>query len=163
MRVLVTGGAGYVGSIVVEELLAQEQIPVVYDNLSKGHRQSVAPGVEFIHGELLDQPRLERALLGFNIEAVIHMAADSLVGESFQNPVKYYANNVVAGLCLLEAMRSARVGRIYFLRRQRCMVKRKESRFERVLSPCQPILTGRRSSPLKELYDGMSRRTVCYT
>ena len=114
MRVLVTGGAGYIGSVVVEELLAQEHTPVVYDNLSKGHRQSVAPGAEFIQGELLDRPNLESVLAGHKIEAVMHMAADSLVGESFQNPAKYYANNVVAGLSLLEAMRSAHVSHIVF-------------------------------------------------
>ena len=114
MRVLVTGGAGYIGSVVVEELLAQEHTPIVYDNLSKGHRQSVAPGAELVEGELVDQQRLERVLAKQEIEAVMHMAADSLVGESFQNPAKYYANNMVAGLSLLEAMRSARVSRMVF-------------------------------------------------
>jgi len=114
VRVLVTGGAGYIGSVVVEELLAQEHTPIVYDNLSKGHRQSVAPGAELVEGELVDQQRLERVLAKQEIEAVMHMAADSLVGESFQNPAKYYANNMVAGLSLLEAMRSARVSRMVF-------------------------------------------------
>src|ERR1700730_7340312 len=114
MRVLVTGGAGYIGSLVVEELLAQGHISVVFDNLSKGHRESVAPGAEFIQGELLDRQSLETVLVGHKIEAVVHMAADSLVGESFQNPAKYYANNVGAGLSLLEAIRSAHVSRIVF-------------------------------------------------
>jgi len=114
MRVLVTGGAGYIGSVVVEELLAQGHISVVFDNLSKGHRESVAPGAEFIQGELLDRQSLETVLVGHKIEAVVHMAADSLVGESFQNPAKYYANNVAAGLSLLEAIRSAHVSRIVF-------------------------------------------------
>ncbi len=112
MRVLVTGGAGYIGSVVVEELLATGDAAIVYDNLSKGHRESVAPGAEFIRGELLDKGTLQQALLEHKIEAVIHMAADSLVGESFQNPAKYYANNVVASLSLLDAMRAARVPRI---------------------------------------------------
>jgi UDP-glucose 4-epimerase len=112
MRVLVTGGAGYIGSVVVEELLAHNDTPVVYDNLSKGHRQSVAPGAEFIEGELIDRDKLKEVLASRKIEAVVHMAADSLVGESFQDPAKYYANNVVAGLALLEAMRSAQVSRI---------------------------------------------------
>jgi UDP-glucose 4-epimerase len=112
MRVLVTGGAGYIGSVVVEELLAQGDVAVVYDNLSKGHRESVAPGAEFIRGELLDKGALQHALVEHKIEAVIHMAADSLVGESFQNPAKYYANNLIASLSLLDAMRGARVQRI---------------------------------------------------
>jgi UDP-glucose 4-epimerase len=109
MPILVTGGAGYIGSVVVEELLAQGATVVVYDNLSKGHRESVAAGAEFIHGELLDSEKLERVLAEHKIEAVIHMAADSLVGESFQNPGKYYANNVVASLSLLKAMRASGV------------------------------------------------------
>jgi UDP-glucose 4-epimerase len=112
MRVLVTGGAGYIGSVVVEELLATGHAAIVYDNLSKGHRESVAPGAEFIRGELLDKGTLQHALVEHKIEAVIHMAADSLVGESFQNPAKYYANNVVASLSLLDAMRAARVQRL---------------------------------------------------
>jgi UDP-glucose 4-epimerase len=112
MRVLVTGGAGYIGSVVVEELLAHNDTPVVYDNLSKGHRESVAPGAEFIQGELIDREKLKEVLASYRIEAVVHMAADSLVGESFQNPAKYYANNVVAGLALLETMRSTQVSRI---------------------------------------------------
>src|SRR3984893_493688 len=114
MRVLVTGGAGYIGSVVVEELLEQGNAAIVYDNLSKGHPESVAPGAEFIRGELLDKEALQHALVEHKIEAVIHMAADSLVGESFQNPAKYYANNVAAGLSLLEAIRSAHVSRIVF-------------------------------------------------
>ena len=112
MRILVTGGAGYIGSVVVEELLAQGETTVVYDNLSKGHRESVAQGAAFIQGELLDSERLERVLAEHQVEAVMHMAADSLVGESFQNPAKYYANNLVASLSLLKAMRAARVSRI---------------------------------------------------
>ncbi len=112
MRILVTGGAGYIGSVVVEELLAQGETAVVYDNLSKGHRESVAPGAEFIQGELLDSEGLERVLAEHQVEAVMHMAADSLVGESFQNPAKYYGNNLVASLSLLKAMRASRVSRI---------------------------------------------------
>jgi len=112
MRILVTGGAGYIGSVVTEELLARGESVVVYDNLSKGHRQSVAPGAEFIQGELLDSETLERVLAEHQIEAVMHMAADSLVGESFQDPAKYYANNMVASLSLLKAMRAARVSGI---------------------------------------------------
>lgn len=114
MRILVTGGAGYIGSVVVEELLHDDHEVTVYDNLSKGHRQAVAPGAEFVQGELLDRDRLKSALRQREIEAVIHMAADSLVGESVQQPSKYYQNNVVSGLCLLDAMRETEVRRIVF-------------------------------------------------
>lgn len=114
MRVLVTGGAGYIGSVVVEELLNEGHNVVVYDNLSKGHRQSVPPDVSFVQSDLLDCDRLITTLRDQAIEAVIHMAADSLVGESVQQPDKYYRNNVVAGLSLLDAMRNADVKRLVF-------------------------------------------------
>ncbi|MFY9618256.1 MAG: UDP-glucose 4-epimerase GalE [Pyrinomonadaceae bacterium] len=112
MRVLVTGGAGYIGSVVVEELMNDGHTVVVYDNLAKGHRQSVPANVPFIESDLLDRQRLIEAFREHEIEAVIHMAADSLVGESVQKPDKYYRNNVVAGLALLDAMRDTGVKRL---------------------------------------------------
>ncbi|HEX6189492.1 MAG TPA: UDP-glucose 4-epimerase GalE [Pyrinomonadaceae bacterium] len=114
MRVLVTGGAGYIGSVVVEELLSDDHQVVVYDNLAKGHRQSVPANVAFIESDLLDRDRLIEAFHEHQIEAVIHMAADSLVGESVQKPDKYYRSNVVAGMSLLEAMRHGGVKRLVF-------------------------------------------------
>jgi UDP-glucose 4-epimerase len=114
MRVLVTGGAGYIGSVVVEELLRDGHQVTVYDNLSKGHQEAVTPGAEFVKAELLDRERLKSALKQRKIDAVLHMAADSLVGESVQHPLKYYLNNVVAGLSLIDVMREAEVQRIVF-------------------------------------------------
>jgi UDP-glucose 4-epimerase len=114
MNVLVTGGAGYIGSVVVEELMRDGHEVTVYDNLAKGHRQAVSPGAEFVHADLLDRANLKAALEDRKIEAVIHMAADSLVGESVEHPSKYYQNNVVAGLSLLDVMREADVRRIVF-------------------------------------------------
>ncbi|MDX6578351.1 MAG: UDP-glucose 4-epimerase [Blastocatellia bacterium] len=114
MQVLVTGGAGYIGSVVVEELLRDGHQVTVYDNLSKGHRQAVPPAAQFVQGELLDRDLLEATLRQRETAAVIHMAADSQVGESVEHPAKYYQNNVVAGLSLLEVMRSAEVRRIVF-------------------------------------------------
>src|SRR5207302_968639 len=103
MRVLVTGGAGYIGGGVVEELLASGHRAVVYDNLYKGHRDAVHPAAEFVHADLLDAKALHAAISG--ADAVVHLAAHSLVGESVQEPAKYYRNNVVAGLALADAMR----------------------------------------------------------
>lgn len=114
MRVLVTGGAGYIGSVVVEELLSDGHTVVVYDNLAKGHRRSVPANVPLIESDLLDRARLSEAFREYRIEAVIHMAADSLVGESVQKPDKYYRSNVAAGLSLLDAMRHAGVKRLVF-------------------------------------------------
>ena len=114
MNILVTGGAGYIGSVVVEETLRGGHSTVVYDNLVKGHREMVAPGAVFLEGDLLDRPLLERTLREHEIDAVIHMAAYSLVGESVVDPAKYYTNNVVAGLVLLDAMRACDVSKIVF-------------------------------------------------
>jgi UDP-glucose 4-epimerase len=114
MRVLVTGGAGYIGSVVTEELLRDNHEAVVYDNLVKGHRAAIVDGAEFVEGDLLDADTLRRAFREHSIEAVIHMAAYSLVGESVEQPAKYYHNNVTAGLVLLDAMREENVKRIVF-------------------------------------------------
>jgi UDP-glucose 4-epimerase len=114
MRVLVTGGAGYIGSVVVEELLKHDCKVVVYDNMSKGHRWSVRDDVVLVEADLLEEGRLHATLVENEIDAVVHMAADSLVGESTQNPGKYYQSNVVGGLSLLSAMRTAGVNKIVF-------------------------------------------------
>ena len=112
MRVLVTGGAGYIGSGVVEELVAAGHAAVIYDDLSKGHRDAVHPQAELIHAGLLEPQKLAAALEG--VEAVVHMAAWSLVGESVAEPAKYFGNNLVAGLALLDAMVVAKVPRLVF-------------------------------------------------
>src|SRR5436305_9613 len=114
MRILVTGGAGYIGSVVTEELIAAGHDTVVYDNLSKGHRAAVHPHARFVEADLRDGERLRRAFREQRTEAVVHMAADSTVGESVENPSKYYDNNVAAGLSLLDAMRECGVARIVF-------------------------------------------------
>lgn len=114
MRVLVTGGAGYIGSVVVEQLLLEGHEVVVYDNLSKGHRESVPGNTKLVEGDLLDSSLLAGTLIGDKIEAVIHMAASSLVGESVTDPAKYYRNNVDGSLTLLNSMLAAKVSRIVF-------------------------------------------------
>jgi len=114
MRVLVTGGAGYIGSVVTEELLRDGHEVVVYDNLARGHREAVAPAATFIHAEIADAATLTQTFQQHRIEAVVHMAADSLVGESVGNPARYYQNNLVTGLALLDAMRECEISRIVF-------------------------------------------------
>lgn len=114
MRVFVTGGAGYIGSVVTEQLVNDGHRVVVYDNLSKGHRGAVVDGADFVEGDLFEGDKLLQTLADNRIDAVIHMAASSLVGESVENPAKYYQNNVVAGLGLLDAMHASGVRRIVF-------------------------------------------------
>lgn len=114
MKILVTGGAGYIGSVTVALLLAKGHEVIVYDSLEKGHRGAVAPGARLVTGDLSDREAVERVLTGNGIEAVIHFAAYSLVGESIRRPGDYFVNNISNGLVLLEAMRAAGTGRIIF-------------------------------------------------
>jgi len=112
VNVFVTGGAGYIGSHVVRRLLEAGHRVRVYDNLSEGHRAAVPAEVLF-EGDLMDEARLREALAdGF--DCVMHFAAHCYVGESMEDPEKYYRNNVVGSLGLLSAMRRAGVGRIVF-------------------------------------------------
>ena len=114
MRVAVTGGAGYIGSVVTEVLLSGGHDVLVLDDLSKGHRDAVSPQADFVEVGLADRVPVAAALKAFGTEAVIHMAAFSLVGESVAKPEQYYANNVLAGLALLDAMLDAKVGCLVF-------------------------------------------------
>jgi UDP-glucose 4-epimerase len=111
--ILVTGGAGYIGSHVVRELLRQNRKPVVFDNLQTGHRDA-AKGALFIEGDLSDQKKLKETFQSHPIDTVIHLAADCLVGESVQNPVKYFNNNVKNGLNLLELMEEFNIRKFVF-------------------------------------------------
>ncbi len=113
MKILVVGGAGYVGSHTVKLLLAEGHDVWVYDNLSRGHRESVPAG-RLIEGNLSDRSLLMQVMRDKEIEAVMHFAAYALVGESMQHPAIYYQNNVSATLDLLEAMRAAGVWRFVF-------------------------------------------------
>jgi UDP-glucose 4-epimerase len=109
MRVLVTGGAGYIGSVVVAELARAGHTAVVLDNLQQGHREALDESVPFVQGDVADRPLVEALLRERRIEAVVHMAADSIVGQSVVDPARFYRNNVIGSLTLLEAMRAAEV------------------------------------------------------
>lgn len=113
MKILVTGGAGYVGSHAAQYLERKGHEVWVYDNLTTGHRSAVASG-RLVEGELTDREKLQSLLSKNKIDAVMHFAASALVGESVENPAKYYQNNVVATCSLLESMRSAGVTKIVF-------------------------------------------------
>ncbi len=113
MRILVTGGAGYVGSFALRLLQASGHEAWAYDSLVYGHRGAVPAG-RLIEGDLIDRERLVGAMRQHEIDAVLHFAAFAYVGESVTDPAKYYQNNVVGTLSLMEAMRAADIRRIVF-------------------------------------------------
>jgi len=114
MRVLITGGAGYIGSILTEVLLEAGDDVVVYDNLSTGHRGAVHPEAKFVEGDVGEEEPMVSALRENGIEAVVHMAGFIEAGESMADPGKYFRNNACRPVSLLEAMKTVGVGRILF-------------------------------------------------
>ena len=114
MHLLVTGGAGYIGSICVEQLLDNGHTVTVFDNLTEGHRAAVDPRARLIVGDLQNRPDIEHAMDSARPDAVMHFAAHALVGESMTNPSKYFRNNVGAGINLLDAMVASGVKRLVF-------------------------------------------------
>lgn len=102
--ILVVGGAGYIGSHTVKELVRKNKRVIVLDNLSTGHQEALDETAIFINGDLGDKKVLSRIFTEYPVQAVMHFAANSLVGESVTNPLKYYVNNVAATLTLLETM-----------------------------------------------------------
>lgn len=114
MKVLVTGGAGYIGSVTCELLLDQGHEVVIFDNFERGHRDAVDARARVIEGDLRDRDSIVRAMQTVKPQAVVHFAAYALVGESMEQPLMYFRNNVVGGVHLAEAMRAAGVPKIIF-------------------------------------------------
>src|SRR6266571_7363507 len=114
MRVLVTGGAGYVGAASVEALLVADHDVAVLDDLSTGHRTAVPPGVRLEVGSYTDPEAVGRLIEHEQIEAILHCAARSVVSESIRDPALYYRDNVAGGIALLEAARTIGLSRIVF-------------------------------------------------
>ena len=114
MRVLVTGGAGYVGSVSVERLLEAGHEVVILDDLTTGHRESVPGAASLDIGSFGDHETMSRLFERARVDAILHCAARSLVGESVREPARYYRDNVSGGIALLDAARQAGVGRIVF-------------------------------------------------
>jgi UDP-glucose 4-epimerase len=114
MKVLVTGGAGYIGSVTSELLLNRGHEVVVFDSFERGHRDAVDPRARVIEGDLRDRDSIINAMRSVRPAAVLHFAAYALVGESMEQPLLYFRNNVEGGLHLSEAMRAADVPKIIF-------------------------------------------------
>lgn len=113
-RILVTGGAGYVGSVCVGLLVSKGYEVTIYDNLSTGHTEAVTEGARLERGDLADTERLSKVMSGFKPDFVMHFAASCLVGESYENPLLYYRNNVAGGANLLQVMLSRDVKGLIF-------------------------------------------------
>ena len=103
MKILVTGGAGYIGSIVVEQLIEAGEAVVVFDNLYQGHRAAVHPAADFVQGDLADRAAIDAVMQQHQPEAVMHFASHTLVGESMAQPFLYLGENVTNGLNLLQS------------------------------------------------------------
>src|SRR5215831_1250632 len=114
MKVLVVGGAGYIGSVCAELLLNEGYAVAIFDNLSEGHRRAIDPRAEFIEGDLANRSSIDQALATVQPAAVMHFAANALVGESMQNPSKYFRNNISNGLNLLDAMVASNTRQLVF-------------------------------------------------
>src|SRR5205823_8103523 len=114
MRIFVVGGAGYIGSVCTELLLDEGHEVAIFDNLTEGHGRAVDSRANFIQGDLANREQIQGALSDARPEAVMHFAANALVGESMEDPSKYFRNNICNGLNLLDAMVAARVRRIVF-------------------------------------------------
>ena len=107
MKILVVGGAGYIGSICAELLLDERYQVAVLDNLIEGHQRALDPRAEFFHGDLSEREKTAEILRRLRPDAVMHFAASALVGESMRDPSKYFRNNICGGLNLLDAMLAA--------------------------------------------------------
>ena len=114
MTILVTGGAGYIGSHVVKMLLERGENVVIIDNLLRGHKESIPKGVPFERTDLLDFEGLGNSIKKYSIDAVIHFAAFAYVGESVDNPQMYYSNNVVGSFNLINALNENSIDIIVF-------------------------------------------------
>jgi len=114
MKVFVTGGAGYIGSVTTERLLDAGHTVTVFDNLERGHREAVDRRATLVQGDLRDAEAIRKAVLAAAPDAVMHFAAYALVPESMKEPEKYFVNNVIGGINLVEAIRQAGTKRIVF-------------------------------------------------
>src|SRR5260370_30476965 len=114
MKILVVGGAGYIGSMCTELVLDEGHEAAVFDNLGEGHRRAADSRAKFIQGDLADREKIQTALSSTRPDAVMHFAASAVVGESMRDPSKYFRNNISNGLNLLDAMVATRVGQLVF-------------------------------------------------
>lgn len=145
MAILVLGGAGYIGSHTVYELIDAGRDVVIADNLETGHIEAVHPKAKFYQGDIRNREFVDSVFESEHIDGVIHFAANSLVGESMTNPLKYYDNNLCGTKVLLESMVAHKLTRLFFLLRLRHTASRSACRFWRRTRPSRPTATARPS------------------
>src|SRR5271168_3299796 len=114
MAILVTGGAGYIGSVTVELLRASGEQVVVIDNLTRGHREALDSDLPFYHGDVGDRDLVSRVVREHGVKSCVHFAALAYVGESVQKPARYFENNVGASIALMGALVQAGVRTVVF-------------------------------------------------
>lgn len=161
MRILVLGGAGYIGSHTALELVRAGEDVIVADNLVTGHREAIPAGVKFYQGDLHDFAFLDNLFQQEQIDAVIHFAAYSLVGESVTNPLKYYDNNLCGTRVLLEAMVKNHVDKIVFPPPRQPMANRSTFRFWKPTGRCRQTLTEKPSWQWKRCSTGRQTHMDC--
>jgi UDP-glucose 4-epimerase len=145
MTVLVTGGAGYIGSQMVCGLIDAGERAIVLDNLSTGHRSAVAAGVPLVVGESGDQALVSRLIREHDVEAIIHFAASLIVPDSLRDPLGYYRNNTVNSRTLIECAIESGVRQFIFLPQRRSTAIRRQSRPTRRRRRCRFHLTAGRN------------------
>lgn len=156
--ILVLGGAGYIGSHTVYELIAAGEHVVVIDNLQTGFKQAVHPDAVFYQGDIRDRAFLDSVFEKEDIDGVIHFAACSQVGESMTNPLKYYDNNLYGTMVLLQSMTAHGVDKIVFLRLPQHMASQSPFRFLKQIVRFQPTAMVKQNFRWKKCSTGPARR-----
>ena len=159
--ILVLGGAGYIGSHTVYELIAAGEQVVVADNLQTGFRAAVHPAARFYQGDIRDRAFLDSIFEQEEIDGVIHFAANSQVGESMINPLKYYNNNLCGTEVLLESMVAHKIDKIVFSSTAATYGSRNGFRFWKRTALCRRTATERPSFPWRKCSTGRHRHIIC--
>lgn len=158
MKILVLGGVGYIGSHTVYELVDAGEEVVIIDNLETGHREALHPQAKFYQGDLRDKVFVDSVLdQEKDIDAAIHFAANSLVGESMVNPLKYYDNNLCGTKTMLESLVAHGIDKIVFSSTRQLMESLRNCRLWKMIRRSLRILTGKQNFPWKRCLSGLDR------
>ena len=160
MTILVLGGAGYIGSHTVYEVINNDEDVVVIDNLQTGHEKAIHPKARFYKGDIRDREFLDNVFKKEKIDAVIHFAACSLVGESMEKPLKYYDNNLCGTKILLDSMVANGIDKIVFSSTAATYENLKESPYLKLTKQNRQIHTEKQNSLWKKCSNGLGKRII---